>query len=235
VWLAGLGAAGGLAVVLPPLVSLARTSELANALQFATLALAVPALVVLGAPWQVLGPTRRLASARARRGASSSGAAALAGEVVAVVAWRTPAAVSAIGHHPWLLGVEALTLIAAGIGLWLQLVASSPMVPGTTKSRRIVLATIAMWTVWVVAYVMGMAHGQGYGWFHHRPGEGLSGVADKQLATALLWVAAAAAYFPVIFANLFAWLADEERGSSDAASWRLRPERATHDEVRSAH
>lgn len=234
-WLAGLGAVLGIAVLVPPLASLARTSEVANALQFAVLALAVPALVVLGAPWHALGPLGRLATARARRAAPSSGVAVLAGEVVAVVLWRTPAAVSAVGHHRWLLAVEAVTLVAAGIALWLQLVGSFPMAPGTTASRRVVLAALAMWTVWIVAYVAGMSHGQGYPGFHHHPGGALSGVADKQLATALLFFAAAIAYLPVVAVNLFDWLGAEERGAADDASWRLRPERgARADDMRSA-
>lgn len=235
-WLAILGALLGVAVLVPPLVSLARTSETMNALQFAVLALAVPALVVLGAPWRALGPLGRLAESRAARTAPSSGVVALVCEVAAVVAWRTPAAVSAVGQHRWLLAVEAATLVVLGVALWLELVASSPMAPRTTASRRIVLAAIAMWTVWSVAYVAGMAHGQGYPGFHHHAGQGLSGVADKQLATGLLFLAAAAAYLPVVFVNLFAWLGGEERGASEAASWRLRPDRgARTDEVRPAH
>jgi cytochrome c oxidase assembly factor CtaG len=234
-WLAIVGAVLWGAALVPPLAPLARTSEVANALQFAVLALAVPALVVLGAPWRALGPIGRLAGARAARAAPSGGALVLLVEVIAVVAWRTPAAVSAVGHHGGLVVVEAVTLLAAGTALWLQLVASAPMAPRTSASRRIVLAAIAMWTVWTVAYVTGMAHGQGYPGFAHRPGEGLSGVADKQLATAVLWVAAAAAYLPVVFVNLFAWLSDEERRAPDEASLRMVPDRSTRDEVRPAH
>jgi cytochrome c oxidase assembly factor CtaG len=234
-WLAALGAVLALAVVVAPLRSLARTSEVANALQFAVLALAVPALVVVGAPWRALGGLGRLAERRAWRRARSSGTVALAGEVLVVVVWRTPGVVSAIGHHPWLLAVEAVTLVVAGVALWLELAASPPMTPRTTVSRRIVLATVAMWTVWIVAYVAGMAHGQGYPGFHHHPGAGLSGVADKQLATALLFAAAAAAYLPVVFASLFSWLGAEERAGTDAAPWVLRPERGPRtDEVRAA-
>ena len=232
-WLAPLGALGGVAVLVGPLASSARTSELSNALQFAVLALAVPALVVLGAPWRALGPLRRWAASRGARTRRSSGFFVLGCEVAAVVAWRTPAAVRAVAQSRWLLGVEAVTLLVAGVALWLELVASAPMVPSTSASRRIVLATVAMWTVWIVAYVAGMSHGQGYPGFHHQPG-GLSGVADKQLATALLWVAAAAAYVPVVFANLFAWLRDEERAATEASAWRLRPD-ARADEVRPAH
>jgi len=236
-WLAMLGVLLGVAVLVPPLASFARTSEALDALQFAVLALAVPALVVLGAPWHTLGLIGRLADARAAATPTPwGGVVALAFEVAAVVAWRTPLAVSAIEHHGWLVVLEAATLVAAGVALWLELVGSFPITPRTTASRRIVLAAVAMWTVWIVAYVTGMAHGQGYPGFPHHPGEGLSGVADKQLATAVLWVAAAAAYMPVVFVNLFAWLGAEERRAPDAASWGLRPDAGTRaDEVHPAH
>jgi cytochrome c oxidase assembly factor CtaG len=236
IWLAALGAVCGIAVVVPPLGSLARTSETANALQFAVLALLVPALMVIGAPWRRLGAIGRLAERHAARTASSSGFVALAVQVMALVAWRTPVAVTAVRHHGWLLGAEVLTLVGAGVALWLELVASPPMTPRTSPSRRIVLAAIAMWAVWIVAYVAGMSHGQGYPGFQHLPGHGLSGVADKQLATGLLWLAAAAAYLPVVFSNLFVWLRAEERAASDATAWRLRPDRPVvrPDEVRTA-
>lgn len=236
-WPAILGALLGLAVLVPPLASLARTSEVLDAVQFAVLALAVPALVVLGAPWRALRPIGRLADARAAATPTPwSGVVALSFQVAVVVAWRTPVAVSAIEHQGWLVVLEAATLLAAGVALWLELVGSFPMAPKTTASRRIVLATLAMWTVWIVAYVTGMAHGQGYPGFPHHPGAGLSGVADKQLATAVLWVAAAAAYLPVVFVNLFAWLGAEERRAPDAATWGLRPDAGGRtDEVRPAH
>jgi cytochrome c oxidase assembly factor CtaG len=235
-WLAVLGAVCGIAVLVPPLGSLARTSETANALQFAVLAIGVPALVVIGAPWRRLGPVARLADARAARARRSSGVGALGLEVAMVVTWRTPALVGGVVHHPWLLGVEAVTLVVAGVALWLELVSSAPMSPGTTPSRRVVLATTAMWTVWIVAYVAGMSHGQGYPGFVHSPRHGLSGVADKQLATALLWVAAAVAFLPVVFTNLFAWLGAEERAATGPAAWRLRPDRAAEvEELPSSH
>lgn len=223
-WLAVLGAAAGLVVLVPPVRSLAHTSATGDALQFAVLALCVPALVVLGAPWRHLGALGRLAARRAGVTRLSSGFPALVLQTVTVVAWRTPAAVSAISHHGWLVGIEAVTLLAAGAGLWLELVDSAPMRARTAPSRRIVLAAIAMWTVWIIAYVAGMAHGQGYPTFHHTAGRGLSAAADQQLATLLLFVAAAATYLPVVFSNLFAWLGAEERTGGDAAAWRLRPD-----------
>jgi len=168
------------------MASLARRHEVLDALQFAVLAIVAPALLALGAPWRRFGPRVRLARGhRAGRGALA-GATALVVEMGVVIAWRTTGAVGAIGGHPWLVWVEAATCIGAGTALWLELVDAPPLGSRTAPGRRIVLATIAMWTVWVVAYVTGMSHGQGYPGFHHVAGHGLSGIADKQLATAVL-------------------------------------------------
>ena len=41
--------------LVPPLSTVARRVEVLEALQFALLAIGVPALVVLGAPWRLLG------------------------------------------------------------------------------------------------------------------------------------------------------------------------------------
>ena len=49
--------------LVPPLSTVARRVEVLEALQFALLAIGVPALVVLGAPWRLLG----LAAGHARR------------------------------------------------------------------------------------------------------------------------------------------------------------------------
>ena len=47
----GVAAVLVVAVVVPPLFELARRYEVAEAVQFSVLAMAVPALIALGAPW----------------------------------------------------------------------------------------------------------------------------------------------------------------------------------------
>jgi cytochrome c oxidase assembly factor CtaG len=214
------------AALLPPLSGLARTHEVADAVQFAILALAIPALCVLGAPWgwggRGGGLGTRLAAWRASRAGSAAGVPALVSEVAAVVAWRTTAGVGALERHHWLVLVEAATLLAAGVALWLELVASPPLAPRGGPLRRLVFATVAMWTVWIVAYVLGMAHGQGYPGFAHAPGHGLSAVADRQLATMVLFAAGACAFLPVVFWNLVEWLRAEERRGPEASRHGLR-------------
>ena len=211
--LLALGLALGVAVCCPPLATLARRSEVADAAQFGVLALAVPSLVALGAPWWLGLDAVARWIARHRRGAAA-GVGALVAEVGVVVAWRTTSAVGAAQASPALVVLEAASLLIAGVALWTALVTSPPLEP-CVPPRRLVLSAVAMWAVWIVAYVLGMAHGQGYSGFAHTPG-GLSGAADRQAATAVLFAAAAAAYLPIVFTSLFAWLAAEERrGAAD--------------------
>jgi cytochrome c oxidase assembly factor CtaG len=217
-WLAVLGMACALVVLVPPVATLARRYEVLDATQFAVLALAVPALVALGAPWSRLGALGTLAARRAARRRDRGTrlvVTPLVVEVALVVAWRTTAGVGRLERHPVLVLLEAATLVAAGLWLWLDLVDSPPLAPRTAPLWRLVLATVAMWSLWIVAYVAGMAHA-GYPGFHHAAGAGLSADADRQTATAVLFVAGAIAYLPVVFASLFSWLrAEERRGDED--------------------
>ena len=71
------------------------------------------------------------------------------------------------------------------------------------------LAAFAMWAFWILAYVVGLSDHDFYRNFHHAAG-GLSAPADQQIASAVLWFVAAAAFAPVIFWNALAWLRTEE-------------------------
>ncbi len=127
----------------------------------------------------------------------------------AVIAWHTPSAVAAVAAHGWLAPVEGVTLVAVGIGLWLELVSSPPLEPRSSLLRRAVLAAIAMWAFWILAYVTGLSTHGFYKNFHHTAG-GLSAAADQQIASAVLWAVAAACFIPVIFWSALRWLQSEE-------------------------
>jgi len=66
-----------------------------------------------------------------------------------------------------------------------------------------------LWSIWVVAYLLGFASG---GVFHAYDGAGgaLSGAADQQLTVGLVWAVAGACFAPVIFASLLSWLRDSD-------------------------
>lgn len=222
-----------LASLLPPVGTWALHYEFVEALQFSLLAVAVPALVVAGSPWGLIGlavrppvvldadgnlvpgvgtlkPMDRLAMGRRRHPeALRSGWFAflfLAGAVV----WRIPPTVNALARHPWLVVVEAVTLVGLGIGLWLELVASPPLTPRLSRPHRVALAAIIMWVIWILAYLVGLSHASWYHAYPHHPGTGFSLSADQQLTTGVMWFVSGCAFVPVVYWNLIRWLQAEE-------------------------
>lgn len=219
--------------LIPPLTSWTHHHEFAEALQFAFFAVLIPALVVVGSPWQLLGlasrapqrldddgnplppvdppgPIDRLAQGRRRHSEALRTLLFFGLYLAGAIIWRTPLAVNALARHPWLVGAEAVTLLVAGIGLWLELVESPPLVPRLSRPSRIALAAVSMWTIWVLAYLVGLSHASWYHAYPHHPGSGFSLSADQQLTTGLMWFVSACAFVPVVYWNLIRWLQSEE-------------------------
>ncbi|MGC8510193.1 MAG: cytochrome c oxidase assembly protein [Acidimicrobiales bacterium] len=217
-------------LLVPPLATWARQYEFAQAIQFCGFAVVVPALVVAGAPWRRLGLSvgpepvvgedgavvagegwidRRWAR---RLGRTGHARAVTAGLIAAglVILWRSAPVVDLLVRDPWMEVVEAVTLVGAGIALWVDLIESPPLRPATTRPYRIGLAAVSMWVVWVVAYFNGMSHSSWYGAFHHVAGHGLSLMADQQFTAGVMWLLSASAFIPVVFWNLVHWLASED-------------------------
>ncbi|MCU1495716.1 MAG: hypothetical protein JWO62_3480 [Acidimicrobiaceae bacterium] len=232
-----------LIVLLPPLGVLARRYEVVEAAQFAVLAVVIPALLVLGAPWLGLGggsateiseslemhrswsnSMRSSAQKRLRHRSPfrSAGYLALYGGVT--IAWRVPPAVDALAKMPWLSLLEAVTLVVCGVLLWLELVPSVPFVPRSAYPMRIAVAALAMWITWALGYVLGLSHVAWFPDYHHTAGSGLSLSADQQLAAGVLWVVPAVAFLPLIFVSLMTWLKDSE-DPDDEMRQLLRAER----------
>ena len=218
-----LGVALLLAIVavLPPLYGLARRYELAEALQFSLYAMAVPALFAVVAPWAE-GRLAWLArwvdhlAARRRRQVEPAMSVLILGLYSgAMVAWRTPAAVDAIETWPWLVALEAVSLVAIGITFWLKLVESGPLMARSRQLRRALMAAMAMWTLWTVSYLAGFSSTSWYAGFGHVAGRSLSVAADQQFSTGVLWLVAAVAFMTVIFWNLLTWLRSEDELEMD--------------------
>ena len=229
--------AAGLALLalclVPPLSSEARRYEFVEAIQYCLLVVVVPALVVIGAPWRPLGlasadappvdvggdsaqapaglrPVDRLAHGRRRHPEALRSACFVALYLAGAVLWRTPAGVNALARHPWLVAVEAVTLVPLGMGLWLELVESPPLTPRLSRPHRVALAAVCMWTIWLLAYLVGLSHASWYHAYVHHPGSGLSLSADQQLSTGVMWFISGCAFVPVVFWNLIRWLQSEE-------------------------
>jgi cytochrome c oxidase assembly factor CtaG len=209
-----------LVAVVPPFSTLARRAAYAEVLQFSLLAIAVPALVTLGAPWRLLKLARdadsapglivdRLADRRRRHPELVRSLAFIGFDLVVITLWHAPAAVGAVSHHGWLVLPEAASLLVAGVVLWLELVPSPPLLPRSGHLRRAGLGAVVMWVLWTLAYITGLSNHGFYPSFNHVPG-GLSSAADQQIASAVLWFVATAALMPVIFWNAVMWLKTEE-------------------------
>ena len=199
--------------LVPPVSHEARRYIFAGGLQFALFGFVAPALIVLWAPWRVLDRGGRLARAAESRRRGASYPRAIGWLVVSqamMIFWRTPAAVNALVRHAWVAPVECFALVAVGTAFWLELVDSAPFTPRVPRQRRIILATFAMWIAWITAYLVGLSHSTSYGAYASVVGRGLSVAADQQVMAGLLWAIAALVYLPIVFANLMAWLRDEQ-------------------------
>ncbi|MGO9343547.1 MAG: cytochrome c oxidase assembly protein [Acidimicrobiales bacterium] len=198
-------------VVVPQFVTWARSYEWVQAVQFAALAVVGPALLVIGAPWRSVGLGRRaleLSESRKRHPEPARSAGFLVVELGVLVAWRTPAAVNWLQGSAWRVLLEAAVLMIVGVLYWLEIVESPPLSPRSTQPVRMVLAASAMWTIWVLAYLVGLSHANWYRSYHHVGG--LSLAADQQVTTGVLWAISACVFIPVIFRNLVVWLRSEE-------------------------
>jgi cytochrome c oxidase assembly factor CtaG len=215
-WLATAGVALVVACLVPPLSLLARRYLFVESVQFCVFAMAAPALAVLGTPLP-RGPARLLRRRRARPGgqpAADGGGhrpsflpvfAYLIVWVVICLFWRLPPVLDHLARYPLLVAAEAVTLCAAGIGLWQELIRSPSPRPG--PAQRAAAAALAMWSIWAIAYVLGFAGGSvvhGY----DGGGSHLLTVDDQQITAFVLWAASAAAFLPIVFTAGLTWLKD---------------------------
>ena len=150
----------------------------------------------------------RLARARTRNPSFRRSVAFLAAFAAVAVAWRLPPVIDAVARHPGLAVAELASLLITGVALWLELVPSPPFRPRGRGLHLAVIAAFAMWLIWVVAYILGMATRGVFHAYRYHPGGPLSAVADQELATAVLWAVAAVCFMPVIFTSAYRWLHD---------------------------
>jgi cytochrome c oxidase assembly factor CtaG len=234
-WLAVAGVLAVAVCLVPPLATLARQHVYAESIQFLVFAMVGPALIVLGAPWRFLrlgragpgtpagtaaggtaagtppvtGPVDRLAAAREQRGSFLRASVFLVAFFGACLVWRLPPVMDALARHPALIAAELVTLLAVGIALWLELVASPPLAPRLPNPQRAAVAALAMWSTWAVAYALGFAN---HAVFHgyDAAGSGLSAIADQQITVGLVWAVSGCCFIPVVFVTMLSWLKDND-------------------------
>lgn len=230
-FLAALALALWVVALTPPLLALTGEYEFVQGIQYCLFAIAIPCLVVVGRPWRWFGLTstkvrvtdeglevtasrkRRLdrwALARSARRGYGRSATYLLLFVGQSILWRSAPVVDALIRHPWLSVFESAALVAGGVGVWLELIDSAPFRPTIARPYRIGMAAIALWTQWVIAYLMAMDKNPWYSGFRYVSGRLLTLAADQQLTTALVWFITATAFVPVVFSNLLTWLKSED-------------------------
>jgi cytochrome c oxidase assembly factor CtaG len=226
-WLALVGVILAVAVLVPPGGTSATRYVFAQAVQFAVLAMAVPALVVLGAPWRQVAAlvgrrgadlADRAAIRRSHRPARSRPLLILVTFIAVALAWRLPVAVNSLVRYPALTAAEAVTLFGTGCALWLELVDSPPFLPRISRPQRAAFAALPMWSLWTSAYIMGFS---GTDWFSalaHSAGHGLGTVADQEIAAALLWAIPGLCFVPVVYFTVITWLRDSAN-ADDELRW----------------
>ncbi|MDE3204380.1 MAG: cytochrome c oxidase assembly protein [Acidobacteriota bacterium] len=190
--------------LLPPVATAATRTLWVEALQFLLLAFGVPVFAALALP----------ARLRPVRHGQRWMILALVLEAALQIVWRTPTAVDGLAHHWGLVLLEGATLAPVGLLLWSFLVAGrSPGAERTVYPWRMSMAAIAMWTTWMMAYLVGFSGSQWYPAYRGQPG--LSLIADQQLTSGLLWLGSGLAYLPTIFWCLWQLLAPERGGSKE--------------------
>jgi Cytochrome c oxidase caa3 assembly factor (Caa3_CtaG) len=213
-WLVPAGGVLAVAVAVPPVGSYARHYAFVQAAQFVVFAVVVPLLLVAG--WRDFGPGARIRTLarmpwlRRRDGAGARIAAArLVPFAALVIAWRLPAVLHALAADPALTAAEAVTLTAAGAGVWVEVAGPAPPAWPLPYPLRASMAAISAWTIWVVAYITGMS-AMSLG--SARPGAAalVSAAADRQIAVAVMWAVPALCFAPFVYGLLMAWAGDRD-------------------------
>lgn len=205
-WLAVIGIGLALAAALPPAETYARQSAFVQALQFVTFAVLTPALLALSLRSRSIWPRQlRPLHCHGRLSPTAAAASRLLPFMTLVVIWRLSPVLGALARYPALSAAELLTLVAAGLGVWQ--VITSAAVP---RPLRAATAALAMWTIWIIAYITGMSavtliprSAAAVGIF--------GSVADRQLAAAVLWAAPAICFGPTVYYLVIGWLGERER------------------------
>ncbi|MDA8296941.1 MAG: cytochrome c oxidase assembly protein [Actinomycetota bacterium] len=218
--LAGIGGGVAFVVVLcPPVITGMGRHGYLEVIQFVVLALLVPPAVVAAGPLRWTAGGRRFAERlgeRRRRHATFSRAARYLGiELLVTIGWRLPVAVDALVDHRLLVIAEVLTLVPAGIGLWLELIDSPPLTPRLSPSpARALVAALTMWASWIVSYLAAFSTSwyPVYSGSHVDPGVV---VTDQQIMSGVVFLVAAAVFLPVIFVTLRMWLDDSDRPDAE--------------------
>jgi putative membrane protein len=205
--------------VVSPLGYWAGTFIWLRVLQDIVFGVYAPPLIVLGAPWLVLWrglgrawrPRPTATAARVPPRLRSWPVAVTALFVLVWCGWYVPALYDAGVHHPVVLAAQAVTTLAAGTALWLQLIGSRPYRPQFGPLYRVMLLAAIVLCGTILGMVLSFGANVLYpvylGVGHHHL---LSVVFDQQAGGSELWVLVLVPYLTAGIALLVRWLNEEE-------------------------
>ena len=155
------------------------------------------------------GPADRLAARRRQETSFLRAAVFLLTFMAVSLVWRLPPVMDALARQPALVLAEMVTLLAAGTGLWLELLESPPLTPRLPQPQRAAVAALSMWFTWAVAYALGFANHAVLP-AYSGAGRALSLIADQEITVALVWGVAGLCFVPVVIATMGRWLTHSE-------------------------
>lgn len=206
------GLAAVAVALLSPVAHEAQTYIWVRSIQDVLLAIVAPALIVLGGPWPAL---RR--GAPPRRGAPRTWPAVVTVAFnVCWVGWHLPGPYDAALRHPAVSAAEAVSYLALGIVLWLQLIGSGALRPRLAPLPRVTLVAATATCVTVLSMVLMFGAGRiypAYGEISHRA---LGLVNDQNLAGAVLLALALPPFVITAIALCIRWVAEDEAGAMSA-------------------
>jgi putative membrane protein len=220
-----LGLLAVLLALVSPVAYWAQRFVWVRSVQDVLLAIVAPALIVLGAPWLVLGrgvqrrppePDTAMAEPEQALGWLRVPIAVTVAFNLAWCGWHLPVLYDAARAHGLVFACEVITYLGFGVLFWLQLIGSRPYAPRLAPLRRVTLlvGTAAIGAGFAVVLVFGSE--VLYPSYLSRQHRAVSLVADQQVGGAVLWVLPLVPYFVAMVALLVRWLSDEE--SADMAT-----------------
>ncbi|HEY4811209.1 MAG TPA: cytochrome c oxidase assembly protein, partial [Solirubrobacteraceae bacterium] len=174
-------------------------------IQHLLLLLAVPSLLVAGAPWQplLLAPPLRL-RVRAYRAILHqrwtrplrAGARLLVSAPVAVaafnivmVAWQIPGPFNLSETNGTVHSLMNASMLLVGVLFWLQILASPPLHVRMSPAGQAIALVVTNFVMFILAMSMSLfTHHSWYSVYNHVPGVGISPFGDQQIGAGLLWV-----------------------------------------------
>jgi cytochrome c oxidase assembly factor CtaG len=228
-----LGALIGLLALVSPVGSLSDAYIWVRALQFLLVAIVVPGLIVVGAPWTAL---RSAVTGRPEMPARPDVAddkpsttpwllaqptAAVVLAVAVWICWQLPAPYDAATTSSIVALASHATCLAAGIVFWLQLIGSAPLQPAATPLRRLGLVVGTLVAITVLGMVLVFGSGVLYSGYANHWHRVMSVLDDQQLSGAVLWMGSLPPLITAAIALLVHWLNDEASADLSAGLDRL--------------